>query len=75
MAVISLADGAVSLRYKSNINLSGVNGAATNGDYIFATVNSPAYLLMFNLATHLFACRTFSGNELYGLELETTTGR
>ena len=73
MTVISVSDGTVSNRYKSSISCTTVWGSGVNGDYIAASVQwSPSYyLLMFNRATNLFDIKSFSGNQLYGISLDT----
>ena len=73
MAVISVSGGTVSNRYKSSIGCSYVWGSGVNGDYIAASVRwSSDYLLIFNRATNLFDIKSFSGNSLIGMSLDTT---
>ena len=74
MVAISLSDGTVSNRHKSSISCAAVFGSGVNGDYLAASVycSSFPYLLMFNRATNLFDVKSFSGFNLYGIDLDTT---
>ena len=73
MAVISVSDGTVSIRYKSSISCIAVWGSAVSGDYIAASVRwSSEHLLMFNRATNIFDIKSISGTYLYGIGLDTT---
>ena len=74
MAVISVSDGTVGNRYKSSISCTNIYGSGVNGDYIVASVrwSSTYYFLIFNRATNLFDIKTFSGDALYEIGLEST---
>ena len=73
LAVISVSDGIVSNRFKSSIICSSVYGSGANGDYIVTSVGwTSYYLLMFNKATNLFDIKLFSGDNLFGIGLDTT---
>ena len=77
MAAISSSTGSVSARYKSSIStLCDSNGAATSEDYVIAITGCiPYYLLVFNKASNTFIIKTFSGSNLYQINVEATTGR
>ena len=74
MAVISVSDGTVSNRFKSSVSCSYVYGSGVSGDYIIVSVkrSSSPYLLMFNRATNSFDIKSFSGNSLFRIGLDTT---
>ena len=72
-AVISVADGTVSVRYKSSANCNYIWGSGTSGDYIIASVWTNNFLI-FNKATNTFILKVFTSN-LYGIGYETATGR
>ena len=73
MVVISVSDGTVSNRYKSSISCTQVWGSGFSGDYIVASAKcSSPYLLIFNKATNLFDIKSFSGDSLQKIGLDTT---
>ena len=74
LALISLVDGSVSVRYKSTISCSFLYGSGANGDYIIASANIN-HLVIYNRVTTSFIIKMFSGSPLYGLTVEPTTGR
>ena len=74
MAVISSADGTVNARYKSSVSWSNVHKLDISGDYIAASAWSNM-LVVFNRVTNEFSNRYFSGNFLFGIGLEESTGR
>ena len=76
-AEFSPSNGSIlSSRYKSSISCTAVYGAAANGDYIIATTNwGSLYLIVHNTVTSAFEIKTFSGDNLYGWEIDSTSGR
>ena len=77
LAMISESDGSVSTRFKSSISCSWVYGSGVNGDFIVASaLCSPSYyLIVINKVTNNLNIRSFSGNILYGIGIEISTGR
>ena len=73
---LSLNDGNVlSSRYKSSISCTyGSPGLTTTGDYVIASVCTQ-YLLVYNTILSTFLIKTYGGNVLNGMSLESTTGR
>ena len=72
---IILLDGTVTNSYKSTTyDVSSVGGSATIGNFIFVTANSStslkAFLVMFNIFSTSCTIREFSGNGIYGMEVD-----
>ena len=75
-SVISSTDGSVSVRYKSSIICSDVYGSIVKEDYIYASAYcNSAYLIILKISNYSFDIKAFPGKYLFGLELDTSTGR
>ena len=72
----SMTGAILSSRYKSTITCSSVNGSALNGDYLAANVVcSTVYLALFNFTASIFSTYSFTQNFLYGINVDSSSGR
>ena len=76
-ATLNFTNGAVlNSRYKSDQSCTCVYGSALSGDYLASSVIcTNSYFVLFNIATFEFAIKSFAPNFLFGLSLETSSGR
>ena len=76
-AGLSVSDGSVATtRFKSSIAVQEFYGSALNGDYVVATISTPAYLLIYSISTSTFTIKFFSAtNVLRGWGVEPSSGR
>ena len=76
VALNSTSGSVIGSRYKSSISWNYVHGSTINADYIAATLVWPDYfLVLLNSATSDFTINKFTGNYLYGVEVEPFLGR
>ena len=70
----SASSGSVlSTRYRSNIACLDLFESAMNGDYIAINAQcSTFYLLIVNTASSSFSVKLFSGNNLFGVVVDST---
>ena len=75
--IIDSTTGAIlSSRYKSSILCTTVNGSALNGDYLAANVVcSTIQLALLNLAASVFSTYSFTQSYLYGINVDSSSGR
>ena len=73
LAVMSIADGSISMRYKSSVGCNYLFGSWINGDYLVAS--ACGNLLLFNKETNDFTIKLFSGSYLHSCVVEISTGR
>ena len=76
--VITAADGSVTARSKSSIVCSSAAlGTAFNDEYVLASIVCPSSINLFviNKSDNSLTIKAFSGNTLYGIALEASTGR
>ena len=64
---LAVADGSVvTMRYKSNVSVPAIWGAASNGIYVVAASSSPS-LVMYSIYSSTFSIKSFpSGGYLFG---------
>ena len=75
-AGMSVSSGSVTTtRYKSSIPVNFMRRSAFNGEYIVVATESPGTIIMYSISTSTFTIKLFSGNNLYGVWSEPSSGR
>ena len=75
---VSIADGGkVGTWYKSDTAINRVRDSAQYGNYIVASLNgvSSHFLMLFDLSLFTFSFKIFSGNSIYGVGVDSSSGR
>ena len=75
--VLNSSTGAIlNSRYKSSIQCTSVNASSLNGDYLAANVVcSTVHLALFNLEASIFSTYSFTQSNLYGINVDPSSGR
>ena len=75
-AGMSVSSGSVTTtRYKSNVPVNFMWKSALIGDYIVVSTESPGSLILYSISSSTFTIKSFSGNNLYGVGLDSSSGR
>ena len=73
---LSVSDGSVvTTRYKSSTAVGKVYGSALSGDYIVATTQTQASVVIYSFSSSAFTIKSFSGTFLRGWGVEPSSGR
>ena len=75
-AGLSSIDGSIkTMRYRSSISASVVQGSVLNGNYIVATIENPVSLMIYNIPSSAFIIKSFSGTMLFRWGVEKSSSR
>ena len=70
---LSVSSGIAGTRYISSEIFSTINGSMLNGDYIVVTIDT--WVVIYTISTSSFKFKQFSGNGLFNIAIEPSSGR